>query len=870
MKEIETTYLKNYRAPTYLIPEVMIFFNIAKDATQVKASLTVVRDSAPQSDAKEQAVPFILNGGDQELVSLSIDGVRLQEDSYCRDKAGIAIFNPPAEFTLQMETKLYPAKNTELEGLYQSGPIFCTQCEAEGFRKIIFFPDRPDIMAKFTVTIAADPKLCPVLLSNGNPTKQGGYPDGRHWVIWEDPFPKPAYLFALVAGELSVIQDQFTTASGRDVTLQIYTEKHNIDKCSHAMESLKRAMLWDEEVYGREYDLDLFNIVVVDDFNMGAMENKGLNIFNSKFILAKPETATDSDYINIEAVVGHEYFHNWTGNRITCRDWFQLSLKEGLTVFRDQEFTADHNARAVKRIQDVRMLRSAQFAEDGGAMSHPVRPEQYVEISNFYTVTIYEKGAEVVRMQHTLLGAELYREGMDLYFKRHDGEAVTVEDFVSCMEEVSGRDMGQFMSWYKQRGTPELNAQWSYNRQDGTLNLTLEQTPPSALNSEEKANWQPHHIPVMVGLLSQSGGDDILIGGDKSKSQLLELTDSKQEFILKVSDISEVDGGVIPSILRGFSAPLLLTTAHSVEERLFIMAHDSDSFNRWEAGQQVAEDMLLSGKVSEEWLSAIGKVIESALYDPALATEMLTLPSEKWLAEKMKVVDVEAIHAIREQAISALVERYREQLLSIYQQPVNIAAERTLHNHILLILMRLEQPEEIVKLALAQFNSAENMSDEIAALAALEKVESVERENVLAQFYKKWRAERLVIDKWFALQAGSQLPATVKRVKDLLEHTDFAISNPNRVRSLVGVFTQANPLHFHTADGEGYRFLADQVLRLDPLNPQVAARMVGGFNQWKRYDESRQHLMREQLERIIVTNGISKDVSEIVNRALSY
>ncbi len=860
----QTTWLREYAPPNHLVPEVRLFFDLGEEETRVRASLKVEANPVGLPDA-----PLLLNGGDQELVSLHLDGVALREEQYQREGETLTIPNVPDQFILQMETRLHPEKNTSLEGLYRSGPIFCTQCEAEGFRKIIFFPDRPDVMSTFSVTIAADPTTCPVMLSNGNQTAHSGYPDGRHWITWEDPFPKPAYLFALVAGDLKGIQDRFQTASGREVTLRIFTEAHNIDKCDHAMASLVRSMEWDERVYGREYDLDLFNIVAVDDFNMGAMENKSLNIFNSRFVLAKPETATDTDYINIEGVIGHEYFHNWTGNRITCRDWFQLSLKEGLTVFRDQEFTADCNSRAVKRIQDVRLLRNAQFAEDAGPMAHPVRPDHYIEISNFYTVTVYEKGAEVVRMQYTLLGPEQYRRGMGLYFERHDGEAVTVEAFVRCMEEASGRSLDQFMNWYWQKGTPELEAAWSHDAESEMLSLTLRQNPPKSLTEEERSTWQPLHIPVAVGVLSADGRDLL-----PEQTRLLELREPVEHYAFR-----EIPAGSVPSILRGFTAPVLLQTAHTREEKQFLMAHDSDPFNRWEAGQQIAESLLLAqievhrqgGAVAVDggWLDAVGKILDSAVADPALTTEALILPTERWLAERMDVVDVEAIHAARESFIRAIAERFQQQMVELYQQlSREEPAGRALRNQLLALLMRL-QSEEMTALASRQLEQARNMTEEMGALSALEQVEGEVRDHALERFYRKWQGERLVIDKWFALQAGSQLPGTISRVEALLDHPDFEITNPNRVRSLVGLFAHGNQLHFHDASGDGYRILGDQVLRLDPLNPQVAARMVGAFNQWRRFDEGRQEKIEAQLQRIIGSDGLSQDVYEIVSRNLA-
>jgi len=865
-KPPQPTYLAHYAPPAYLVPEIRLFFELGKNETVVKSTLKLERNPLIKPGC-----PLQLHGGEQKLVSIRLDDLPLSNEHYRREGELLTIDQVPDSCTLQIETWLQPQQNTSLEGLYQSGPIYCTQCEAEGFRKITFFPDRPDVMTRFSVTIVADPQECPVMLSNGNRTAGGTNPDGRHWVTWEDPFPKPAYLFALVAGKLEGIEDRFKTASGREVSLRIYTEPHNVDKCDHAMASLKRSMVWDEQVYGREYDLDLFNIVAVDDFNMGAMENKSLNVFNSKFVLAQPETATDQDYLNIEAVIGHEYFHNWTGNRITCRDWFQLSLKEGLTVFRDQEFTADFNSRAVKRIQDVRLLRSAQFMEDAGPMAHPVRPDRYIEISNFYTVTIYEKGAEVVRMQHTLLGAELYRKGMDLYFERHDGEAVTVEDFVRCMEEVSGRDLSQFMRWYTQKGTPRLSAQWSYDAEKQVLSLDLQQRPPSSLSESEQTAWKPHHIPIVVGAVSRTSGVDLLAEGNR----LLELKESTQCF--ELTGISE---DALPSLLRGFSAPLLLESSYSGDEQRFLMAHDSDPFNRWDAGQQVAEALLLqwvveiqqgeTPEIDEAWLVAMGRVIREGAVDSAFTAEALILPTERWLSEKVDVVDVDAIHAAREYAITQVAARYEHEMIALYHELDKKSVEgRTLSNQLLGMLMRLES-EAVTELALQQLEKAENMSEEMGALAALVQLDSALRSRVLEQFYEKWQGERLVIDKWFALQASAPLPGTIEQIEKLLKHPDFEVTNPNRVRALIGTFAHANPLQFHHRSGRGYRLLADQVVQLDQLNPQVAARMVGAFNAWRRFDEQRQTMICSELERIGAIEGLSKDVYEIVARNLGW
>ncbi len=873
-------FLKDYFPPDYLVPEARLHVDLNEGETIVRATLSL----EPNPNGRNGA-PLTLYGSDQELVYLRLNGMNLKAEKYQREGETLTIPDVPNEpFILQMETKLYPEKNTTLEGLYRSGGVFCTQCEAEGFRKIIFFPDRPDVMTQFQVTLSAPPGLCPVMLSNGNLVGQGMYPDGRYRVTWEDPFPKPAYLFALVAGKLKWIEDEYVTASGKLVTLRIYTEPHNIDKCDHAMESLKKSMEWDEQVYGREYDLELYNIVAVDDFNMGAMENKGLNVFNSKYVLARPETATDTDYVDIEAVIAHEYFHNWTGNRITCRDWFQLSLKEGLTVFRDQMFTADHHSSAVKRIQDVRRLRNHQFAEDAGPMRHPVRPAQYIEINNFYTLTVYEKGAEVVRMQHTLLGAEEYRKATDLYFEHHDGQAVRVEDFVSCMADVSGRDMTQFMRWYNQAGTPQVKASWNYDTSTKTFSLTLQQLPPAALNDEEKAEWQWLHIPITVALLDKETKQPVVLQwsealendpahSDEAMEIVLELTEETQTF-----EFSDVESDVIPSLLRNFSAPVLLESQHTDEERLFLMEFDDDRFNSWEMGQQLAEQQLMQQiprvqngeepQINAHWLDAWKPLFDRALDDPEWMAEMLTLPSEIWLAEKMHIVDVDAVHTAREATVTALAKTYRDDMVALYQKlDAHTMAGRTLRNVLLRLLARLHDAE-IIEICWQQFESAETMTEEMGALVALEQSDSPKRVQALEHFYEKWQGEKLVIDKWFALQASSRHPATLDRIEELFVHDDFELSNPNRVRSLVGAFSHGNPRHFHDVSGRGYQFLADRVLELDATNPQVAARMVAAFNRWYRHDEERQKLMKLQLERIAAKEDLSRDVYEIVARGL--
>ena len=765
--------------------------------------------------------------------------------------------------------------------------MLCTQCEAEGFRKITYFLDRPDVMAKFTTTLVGDKDRYPVLLSNGNKIAHGELADNRHWVTWEDPFNKPCYLFALVAGQLDCIEDSFTTQSGRNISLQIFVEKHDLDKCAHAMQSLKNAMRWDEEVYGREYDLDLYMIVAVGHFNMGAMENKGLNVFNTKFVLARPDTATDFDYEHIEGVIAHEYFHNWTGNRITCRDWFQLSLKEGFTVFRDQEFTGDRTSKAVKRIEDVTNLRTRQFAEDAGPMAHPIRPDSYIEINNFYTLTVYEKGAEVVRMIHTLLGAEGFRKGSDLYFERHDGQAVTCDDFVNAMEAANGIDLSQFRRWYAQAGTPVVKVLQSYDPSAQTLTLTLNQQCPPTPGQAVK---EPLHIPVTVGLINKDGSIAPCklqyCGGDLSRPEtaevILQLTEAEQTFTFE--DLKEQP---VVSILRGFSAPVKLVMERSLEELAFLLSYDSDTFNRWEAGQQLA-GQVIAGLIADVQngrelqlnpiiVTAFKQVMAHSWDDLSYFSLLLSLPSETYLAEQMQVVDVEAIHKAREFVVRTLAEQLQAQFKTLYREchrdesglfDAGAIGRRRIKNTCLAFLGRLEQPD-IQQWSQQQFESAKNMTDQMAALAVVVNGSHPAKQQCLASFYQQWQDEALVIDKWFALQASSHTPGTFATVQALMQHPAFDLKNPNRVRALIGAFSQANPLHFHAANGQGYQFLADQIIALNTLNPQVASRMLSALTSWRRYDEGRQALMKAQLERIMTTEDISKDVYEVASKSLA-
>ena len=869
----KTIYLRDYQPPEFCIDQVELHFDLGEECTRVRSLLYMHRNNDVDSESLR------LQGEQLELVSLKLNEELLDADAYAQDDESLTIFQVPEQFVLESTVRILPQKNTALEGLYQSGAMFCTQCEAEGFRRVTWYLDRPDVMARFTTTITADKVKYPVLLSNGNPVESKELPDGRHMMSWHDPFPKPCYLFALVAGDLCHIDGTFTTSSGRDVALQIYVEPENIDKCDYALRSLKKAMAWDEQNYGCEYDLDIYMIVAVNDFNMGAMENKGLNVFNSKYVLARPDTATDQDFQGIEAVIAHEYFHNWTGNRITCRDWFQLSLKEGLTVFRDQEFSADMGSRGVKRIDDVRLLRAHQFAEDAGPMAHPIRPDAYIEINNFYTVTVYEKGAEVVRMQHHLLGPACYRKAMDLYFKRHDGQAVTTDDFVQCMEDASGQDLEQFHLWYNQAGTPELHIKGDYDAARQGFTLTVEQLCSATPGQEEKL---PFHIPLAIGLLDSHGAElPIQLEGEQEQSagtRVLELRQPVETF-----NFVGLKKQPIPSLLRGLSAPVKVYYDYSDEELMFLMAHDTDDFNRWDAAQMLSQRIILSMvksklfEVPSGYIEALRKAVNDDSIDQALRAELLTLPSESYLGDQMDEVDVEGIHAASETVKKQIAVALKGDLLHCYQackeqgdycpEPADIGRRR-LKNLCLSYLMQLDNAQ-VRSLSLQQFQDNHNMTDAIASLSLLANYDCPEREAALKAFYEKWRDDPLVLDKWFSIQALSKLPDTLIRVKALRENPAFSIKNPNKVRSLIGAFCSANPARFHAADGAGYAFLADAVLELDQLNPQVASRMLRLMSCWRRYDSSRRELMRFQLQRILSAEGVSKDVYEIASKSIS-
>ena len=875
----QTIYLKDYTVPDYLIHSVELNFALDAENTRVVSRLTLSRNPASQNGD----TALVLAGENLELISVVLnDDNQLTGQHYLQTPDSLIIHDVPQHrsFVLTIENTINPKANTALEGLYLSNGMLCTQCEAEGFRKITYFLDRPDVMARFTTTLSGDKDRYPVLLSNGNKIAEGELADNRHWVTWEDPFDKPCYLFALVAGQLDCIEAGFITQSGRAIGLRIFVEKHDLDKCAHAMESLQHAMRWDEDVYGREYDLDLYMIVAVGHFNMGAMENKGLNVFNTKFVLARPDTATDADYEHIEGVIAHEYFHNWTGNRITCRDWFQLSLKEGFTVFRDQEFTGDRTSKAVKRIEDVNMLRTRQFAEDAGPMAHPIRPDAYMEINNFYTVTVYEKGAEVVRMIHTLLGAEGFRKGSDLYFDRHDGQAVTCDDFVNAMEAANAVDLSQFRRWYAQAGTPVLTVRQAYDAAAQTLTLTLNQQCPPTPGQAVK---EPLHIPVKVGLINRDGSvAPCLIDGGKTDEVILQLTQAGQVFTFE-----ELAEQPVVSLLRGFSAPVKLVMERSLEELAFLLSHDRDTFNRWEAGQQLAGRIIAeliediqNGRelrLNPMFVTAYQQVMEQAWDDLSYFSLLISLPSETYLAEQMQVVDVEAIHKAREFVVLTLAEQLQDRFKSLYRDnhrdesglfDAGAIGRRRIKNTCLAYLGRLEQPETY-QWSQQQFDTAKNMTDQMAALAVMANGSHPAKQQCLTDFYRQWQAEALVIDKWFALQASSPVPDTFATVQALMLHPAFDLKNPNRVRALIGAFSQANPLHFHAANGQGYQFLAGQIIALNTLNPQVASRMLSALTSWRRYDEGRQTLMKAQLERIMTTEDISRDVYEVASKSLA-
>ena len=870
----QTIYLQDYKVSPFEIEKTELVFDLGNDHTRVTATLSILRNSL----SDEQGADLVLHGSEGlDLQSVSVDGQLLEEGAYSRDSDSLSISGLADRAIITTEVLIKPQDNTTMMGLYRSRTMYCTQCEAEGFRDITYYLDRPDVMSEFTTKVIADKAQYPVLLSNGNPIERGELDGGRHFVTWHDPFKKPAYLFALVAGTLSCVDDSFTTLSGRQVALQIFVEEKDLDKCAHAMLSLKHSMRWDEQAYGREYDLDIFMIVAVDDFNMGAMENKGLNIFNTSAVLANPKTTTDAAFQRVEAIVAHEYFHNWSGNRVTCRDWFQLSLKEGFTVYRDSQFSADMNSATVKRIEDVSYLRTHQFAEDGGPMSHSVQPDAYMEINNFYTLTIYEKGAEIVGMIRTLLGADTFRQGSDLYFDRHDGQAVTIEEFVKAMEDASGRDLTQFRRWYKQSGTPQMAVTSRYDAADRTFTLDFFQSCPATPGQAQK---QPFVIPVRLGLVGASG--DLPLNSNGDTEMVYEVSQTDQQLI-----IENIGEAPVPSLLRGFSAPVKLDYAYSKDQLIHLMAHDSDGFNRWDTGQKLSFELLekLTAdshqqrplEMDNQLIDAFRSLLSDTHLDPAMVALMLQLTSEAQLHEEAAVIYADAIHHARLFVRQALADALKDQFLTVYQRhniqqdyapDASQIGRRALKNIALSYLMLVG--ELGIGLAVEQFASADNMTDKAAALSCLVNCRGAEQqaETALQQFEQQYRNETLVMNLWLQIQAANSQPGGLQRVEVLEQHPSFTLSNPNKIRSLIGGFCNANLVNFHNPDGSGYEFLKQRILRLHSLNPQVAARLMTPLTGWKKFPEPNSSQMREALQTIAEEQGLVKDIYEIAIKSL--
>jgi len=869
--------LKDYRPPDWLVETVSLDVTLHPTAARIRATLAL------KPNPRSASAPLILNGDGLSLTSLKLDGTVMAPDSYVATPESLTIAQPPnGPFNLEIETIVDPSANTQLSGLYRSNGTYCTQCEAEGFRRITFFPDRPDVMAVYTTRIEADKTEAPVLLSNGNLVEHGEAPGGRHFAVWHDPHPKPSYLFALVAGDLACIEDHYVTMSGRNVTLRIYVEHGKQDRCVYAMDSLKRAMLWDEKAFGREYDLDIFMIVAVSDFNMGAMENKGLNVFNDKYVLASADTATDADFSHIEAVIAHEYFHNWTGNRITCRDWFQLCLKEGLTVFRDQEFSSDMRSRPVKRIADVRSLRGTQFVEDAGPLAHSVRPETYKEINNFYTTTIYEKGAEVVRMVQTLVGQEKFRVGMDLYFVRHDGEAATVEQFIQCFADASGHDLTQFMRWYSQAGTPEVTVSGKFDAALKTYILECKQAVPPTPGQTVK---EPMVIPLSLGLVGRNGHDLPLklSTGKPIERAVVVLNKPVARF-----EFVNIDEDPVISINRGFSAPIKLITDLAASDLAFLAAHDADPFNRWQALQTISMRLLIdnvaalrSGRPTrsdDQLMLALAAILDDTALEPAFVALALVPPGEGDVAREIsRDIDPDAIFraraglraAIGEQLGPALATLYDRMALSgDYSPDAQSAGRRALRNVAIDLLAATGKPAVIARVC-RQYETANNMTDRMAALVTLSLHEVPERERALADFHARYASDALVVDKWFSLQATIPQPNTLENVRRLTAHPAFSPANPNRVRALIGAFAQGNTTQFNRADGLGYDFVADTVLALDQKNPQISARLATAFRSWRMLEAGRRMRAEAALTRIKGAPGLSRDLADIVERALA-
>ena len=893
-KDSQTVYLKDYQPPKFLIDETFLQVDLFEKSALIKCTLNM-RRNLESLDAK--SADLVLDGDYQlNTLSVKVDEITLSTDKYRIEGNKLIVSDLPSSFSLSTEVEISPYENTRLEGFYRSGEIFCTQCEAEGFRNITWYLDRPDVMSVFTTTISAEKKY-PTLLSNGNKISSGES-EHRHWATWSDPFPKPSYLFAMVVGDLASIEESYVTGSGREVALKIFSEKHNIDKVNFAMSSLKNAMRWDEKNYGREYDLDIFMIVAVESFNMGAMENKGLNIFNTSCVLASPETTTDAAFQRVESVVGHEYFHNWSGNRITCRDWFQLSLKEGFTVFRDQQFSASMGSPSVCRINDVSVLRNVQFPEDAGPTSHPVRPSSYIEINNFYTPTVYEKGAELVRMISSLLGAQRFRQGTDLYFDRHDGEAVTTEEFLCSMEDATGVELTQFRNWYSVAGTPVIEVSGKYDSNKKIYTLKTKQLGNLACQDEEIRAFQ---IPFKIGLLDSVGKDMRFSAKDSDTADIddtngysvvLDLNKQEQEFVL-----SNVTEKPLPSLLRGFSAPVKLNYAYSRDELTFLMSYDSDSFNRWEAANRLATQILLeiSGFVENETeifiderlIEAVGANLRLALdeqkdasYDKAMLANMLTLPTEAYLIDASSVANVDAISQARKILKRELALRFEDHFYDIFWQndlsgPYSpdgeSIASRQLKNLALQYLVSTEKTEAI-DICIRQLKIARNMTEESAALRELVFSGSARakesKESSLLAFYQKWKSEPLVVDLWLGIQASCPLEGTLSKVKDLMQHESFDLKIPNRVRALISQFASSNFVNFHNISGDGYKFLGDRVAELNEINPQIASRLMVPLTRWRKYDETRQDMMKRELARILEIKSLSSDVYEIASKSL--
>ena len=878
MSRKKTQYLKDYQSPDFKVAGLELYFDIHEQFTTVTARMHIVKINVTVTE-------LCLQGEALDLQSIQLDGVELDAGQYQLTEQSLSISGIPETFDLTIVTKLYPHKNTLLMGLYRSHDYFVTQCEPEGFRRITYFLDRPDVLTLYTTTIEADREKFPVLLSNGNCVSKIETETGRHIVKWQDPHPKPSYLFALVAGNLACLEDSFVTRSNRTVRLQIYAKANDIAHCSYALKCLQQAMAWDEQSYGREYDLDVYMIVAVADFNMGAMENKGLNIFNTKYVLVDATTATDQDFQNVQSVIGHEYFHNWSGNRVTCRDWFQLSLKEGLTIFRDQSFSADLNSATVKRIQDVRVLRTVQFAEDHGPMAHPVQPASYMEINNFYTVTIYNKGAEVIRMLHTLIGETVFRQGMDLYFERHDGQAVTINEFVSAMEEAAGCNLSQFKRWYEQAGTPELTISDQYHAKTQQYTITIKQHKPPF---KKQLSMKDFHIPIRMGLANEQG-KAITINGVSPKvafnnsTCLLELKHPEQSWTFE-----GITQAPIPSLLHQFSAPVKWHYDYSDDQLSLLMKHDTDTFSRWDAGQKLMLHAILGCVedsqqqralcMNEVLLQAVQHVLENPEADESFMAELLCLPSERYVAEFMSVIDPTAIHVARQFIKQQLALSLHKHWLHHYEQryaanekyemTAQAIAKRSFKNLCLGYLVQNHSPDTM-EACYRQFQQASNMTDSLAVLTLLVHHDNPKRMRVLEDFYQQWKHHPLVIDKWFAIQASSPLVDTTQRVRSLLTHADFCNTNPNRVRALLGTFVHQNAYHFHEKSGQNYAWIADQIIVLDVINPHTAATLVNVFNHWRLYDNERQAKMQQQLQRILATTTLSTDVFEIVSKALA-